>query len=202
MQNYSGKVQRRRTKWKCGYPKDSLITAEVAASVRDRYLKTTADGIFQADIDCYPDVDGEHSVFRDVSQAMTEWYLLLINKECMFQYYVHHNLKIDEIKLTRTVPDALVVMFDGSNAKGVYGSNQISIGSIKWSGNEKGYKSSTQNSLMYLVGNRSEDNEGTKSVELAELSKIRQIRNLGKYEVYDSDGRLHVIYVCFCIKEM
>ena len=162
--------------------------------LRDLYLEKTADGIFKADINCYLDADdGEYAVFRDAGQVMAEWYMLLINQECTYNYYKHHNLKMSDDDLNRIVPDVLGVMFDGSNALGVVGGKQICVGSIKWTGNTEGYKSSTQNSLIYLLANRSEDNENTKNVEVLEFRKIRKIRDLGEYETCDADGRIHCV---------
>ena len=124
---------------------------------------------------------------------MGEWYMLLMNQECTYPYYKHHNLKMSESQLVRSVPDALAVMFDGSNALGVFGGKQICVGSIKWTGNEDGYKSSTQNSLVYLLANRSEDDEDTRNVEMVELARIRSIRDLDEYEICDTEGRIHCI---------
>ena len=55
---------RRKSKWKCGYSKDSLISADDAALLRDSYLEKTADGTFKADVNCYLQTNGgEYAVF-------------------------------------------------------------------------------------------------------------------------------------------
>ena len=99
---YLERGRRRKSKWKCGYSKDSLITAEDAQSLRDLYLDETADGIFKADINCYLDVNGgEYAVFRDAGQVMAEWYMLTINQACTYNYRIHHNLKLPDDQLNR-----------------------------------------------------------------------------------------------------
>ena len=189
------KARRRKSKWKNGYSKDSLISSEDAALLRDVYMDKIADGIFKGNINCYSEVtDGEYCVFRDPRSAMAEWYMLFINQSCTYTYYKHHNLKMSDDQLVRDVPDVLAVMFDGSNALGVHGGKQICVGSIKWTGNEEGFKSSTQSSLIYLLANRSEDDEDTKNVELQELRKLRKMRDLDEYEACDADGRIHIIH--------
>ena len=186
-------ARRKQSKWKNGYSKKSLITGEDAAEIRDTYLHQVAGGVFKADNDCYLDVYGEHSVFRDPGEALAEYYMLLVNQPCNYKYFIHHNLKMKPDQLERDVPDVLGLMFDGSNALGVFDGKQISVGSIKWTGFAKGYKSSTQTDLMYFLSNKSEDDEETKHVELMELQKIRKIRQLGEYEIFDAEGKNHII---------
>ena len=75
---------------------------------------------------------------------------------------MHHDLKLADDQLNGKVSDVLAVMFDGSNALGAFGGKQICVECIRGTGNTEGYKSSMQNFLIYLLANRSEDDDATK----------------------------------------
>ena len=141
--------------------------AELSKTMKE-WLNAQAGGLFKADIAkcemlakeneeatlftiANPTPDGECALFTNPAEAMKEYYLLMINRMCMVHYHDNHAVLIKEERLQRQCPDAIVIMYDGSGAKNVHGSNSITVGSMKWTGMKKGFQSSTQLGLYWFI---------------------------------------------------
>ena len=184
--------------------------AELSKTMKE-WLNAQAGGLFKADIAkcemlakeneeatlftiANPTPDGECALFTNPAEAMKEYYLLMINRMCMVHYHDNHAVLIKEERLQRQCPDAIVIMYDGSGAKNVHGSNSITVGSMKWTGMKKGFQSSTQLGLYWFISNRAEDNRDNKIIQSQEIAAIRNKFNIsGIHEIVDYRNRIHSI---------
>ena len=196
-----GSSKRTRARWSGGIRKLINIPpfAELSKTMKD-WLSTEAGGLFLAITDkqlmhgdrtLTKKENGECALFKKPDVAMVQYYLLMINRNCMMHYHENHAAFIEQERLQRQCPDAIVLMYDGSGAKNVHGSNSITVGSMKWTGMKKGFQSSTQLGLYWFISNRSEDNRDNKMIQSKEIEAIRNIS--GKHRISDYRNRIHTI---------
>lgn len=140
----------------------------------------------------------ETVILTDIIQSLLRLFTALVtNQSCDYNVYEY-----DDTKNKQMVKADLVIMFDGAPAMGVNGGGgQITVSTIKFSGNKKGCKDLVDLHLPMLISNKKEHDQKLMLLFHQEVQKVQSIRNIHDYEIEEvnetfSFEEINIFVVC------